>query len=159
MKLILALATLLLAVTTVAEAKKSKKATVEDTPPKSSTASGSPIVFFTIHVRDIKRSQEFYSKMFDWKFEKGPSDTISFINTGSIRGTFVQHKDFTTGLSSEIYVLVKDVNKAYAQALKLGASKVTPTEMAPQAAPNDDGRFAQVNDPDGNRIGLSEAKK
>jgi predicted enzyme related to lactoylglutathione lyase len=104
-----------------------------------------PVVHFEIGCRDKSRTEEFYSKMFDWKLS--PMGPATMIDTGGIGGhiTELGHEPhhYTT-----FYVQVDDVQAALDKAQELGGKTVVP----PVAIPT--GTFAWFADLDGNTVGL-----
>lgn len=104
---------------------------------------------FEIGCRDNVRTNEFYSKLFDWKIEQiGPAGMIETGGTGGIPGHI-------TSLGHEphhhvtIYVQVPDLTAALEKAAVLGGKMLVPTVEIPGR-----GSFAWFADPDGTPIGL-----
>jgi predicted enzyme related to lactoylglutathione lyase len=112
---------------------------------------GRPVVHFEIGCRDLAKTNEFYSKLFDWQIQQyGPA---GFINTGE--GGIPGH---TTSLGHEpynyvtVYVQVDDVKAYLDKAVALGGKMLVPPVEIPT------GKFAWMADPEGNMIGLLQPK-
>ena len=110
------------------------------------------VCFFEVPADNPEALQEFYSKMFNWTFEKIPGDFRYYkINMGqdSPKGGLTARQD--PEHTPVNYVKVESVDSSLAQAEKLGAKLVVPKKPVPGA-----GWFAVVHDPQGNRLGLWE---
>ena len=112
---------------------------------------GRPVVHFEIGCRDQAKTNEFYSKLFDWQIQQlGPA---GFITTGE--GGIPGH---TTSLGHEphnyvtVYVQVDDLKAYLEKAAALGGKMLVPPVEIPT------GRFAWMADPEGNIIGLMQPK-
>ena len=113
---------------------------------------GQPVVHFEIGCRDIPRTQEFYSKLFDWQIPPaGPAATIQTGGAGGIQGhiTALGHEphNYVT-----VYIEVNDIPAYLAKAEALGGKKI----VGPIDIPT--GSFAWMSDPDGSVIGLFKPK-
>ena len=110
-----------------------------------------PICHFEIGCRDRALTSDFFSKLFDWQMqEMGPA---AMIQTGDNVGghiTALGHEPFHYTI---FYVAVDDVRAYLDKANQLGGQTLVP----PVAIPT--GTFAWFSDPDGNTIGLFQAKK
>ncbi len=115
-----------------------------------------PIVHFEIGCKDLKKTSDFYSTLFGWKYESG-MPSMSMI--GNL-GPYAEKK--TDGIGGHItslghpphqfvtiYALVEDIESTLAKAEKLGGKTVIPKQEVPGM-----GWFAWFNDPEGNTIGL-----
>jgi len=112
---------------------------------------GRPVVHFEIGCRDTAKTQEFYSKMFDWKTESmGPAVMIAQ-EAGGIAGhmTALGHEPFHYTI---FYVDVDDVAAYLKKAEALGGKTLVPPINIPT------GTFAWMQDPEGNTVGLWKAK-
>jgi len=112
---------------------------------------GQPVVHFEIGCRDIPKTQEFYSKLFDWSIQQaGPAAMIQTGGMGGIQGhiSSLGHEphNYVT-----VYVQVDDIPAYLAKAESLGGKKI----VGPIKIPT--GTFAWMSDPDGNVIGLFTA--
>jgi len=110
-----------------------------------------PVVHFEIGCKDTKATQEFYSKLFDWKIDvQGPAAMIAAEPggiTGHISSLGHEPHHYTT-----FYVAVDDVQAYLNKAASLGGKTLVPPVEIPT------GTFAWMQDPEGNTIGLWKAK-
>jgi predicted enzyme related to lactoylglutathione lyase len=112
---------------------------------------GRPVVHFEIGCRNISQTQDFYEKMFDWKINAmGPAAMITAEGSG-IAGhiTALGHEPHHYTI---FYVGVDNVAAYLKKAESLGGK----TLVQPMAIPT--GTFAWMQDPDGNTVGLFQAK-
>jgi hypothetical protein len=112
---------------------------------------GRAVVHFEIGCKDSKSTQEFYSKLFDWKIEpQGPAAMIAAA-PGGIGGhiTALGHEPHHYTI---FYVDVDDVQKYLDKAKSLGGKMLVPPIEIPT------GTFAWMQDPEGNTVGLWKAK-
>jgi predicted enzyme related to lactoylglutathione lyase len=109
---------------------------------------GQPVVHFEIGCRDSAKTQEFYSKLFDWQIRQAMIETGG---KGGINGhiTALGHEphNYVT-----VYVQVDDIEAYLAKAQGLGGKKL----VGPVEIPT--GSFAWMADPEGTMIGLFKAK-
>ena len=110
-----------------------------------------PVARFEIGCRDSAKTQEFYSKLFDWQIQSaGPAAMITTGGTG-IDGhiTALGHEphNYVT-----VYVQVDDIPAYLAKAVGLGGKKI----VRPIDIPT--GSFAWMTDPEGAMIGLFKPK-
>jgi uncharacterized protein len=111
-----------------------------------------PVVHFEIGCKDSAKTQEFYSKLFDWKIEAmGPAAMIA-AGTGGIGGHIAAlgHEPHQYTI---FYVDVDDVTAYLEKARALGGKTLVPPVEIPT------GTFAWMQEPEGNTIGLWKAKK
>jgi predicted enzyme related to lactoylglutathione lyase len=112
-----------------------------------------PVVHFEIGCQDTAKTEEFYSKLFDWQITR--SGPASMIDTG-VKGAIDGH---ITSLGHEPYHYVTfyvevDDPKAYLEKVQtLGGKTLVPPIEIPT------GTFAWFADLDGNTIGLWKPKK
>ena len=112
---------------------------------------GHPVVHFEIGCRSTEKTQEFYSKMFDWKMQPmGPAAMIAG-EAGGIAGhiTALGHEPQNYTI---FYVQVDDVTAALKKAESLGGKTLVPAIQIPT------GTFAWMQDPEGNTVGLWKDK-
>lgn len=109
------------------------------------------ICHIEIGVRDSKRAEEFYSKVFDWKME--PKPHVTMIRTGDdVGGHF--DKQGPSPNYTIFYVMVDDVPAALKKAEAAGGK----TLLGPKSEGG--GIYAWFADPEGNTIGVySELQK
>ncbi len=112
---------------------------------------GRAVVHFEIGCRDLKNTEDFYEKMFDWKIqEMGPAAMIA-PETPGIGGhiTALGHEPYHYTI---FYVDVEDVAAALKKAEELGGKTLVPPVNIPT------GTFAWMQDPEGNTVGLWKTK-
>lgn len=107
---------------------------------------GNPVVHFEIGCRDSKKTQEFYSGLFDWKFESmGP---VVMINTGEVVNGHISALGHEPHHYTIFYVRVDNVQAYLDKATALGAKTlVPPVDISYRT-------FAWMQDPEGNTLGL-----
>lgn len=113
---------------------------------------GRPVVHFEIGCRDSQKSQDFYSKLFDWKITAmGPAAAMIAPEAGGVAGhiTALGHEPFHYTI---FYVDVDDVAAYLKKAESLGGKTLVPAIDIPT------GTFAWIQDPEGNTIGLWKTK-
>lgn len=118
---------------------------------------GNPFVHAELMSTDIKKSKDFYGKMFDWKLEDVPMEdmTYTMINVGEGTGGGMLKNPIPGAPSSWMaYVLVNDIKAATAKARTLGANVMKDvTEV------QDMGWLSIITDPTGAMLGLWQPKK
>ena len=104
-----------------------------------------PVVHFEIGCRDISRTRQLYTDLFDWTIDGDSPGAM--IREAGISGhlTALGHEPFHYTI---FYVEVADVAAHIAKAEKLGCKKL----VGPITIPT--GTFAWIADPDGSTIGL-----
>lgn len=109
-----------------------------------------PVVHFDIGCRDRDKTNEFYTNLFGWTTEDyGPLSKS--IKTGSEKGI----QGYLTALGHEphnyvmVYVEVDNIAAHCEKAVELGGKVMVPETDVPEM-----GKFAWLNDIDGNIIGL-----
>lgn len=113
---------------------------------------GQPVVHFEIGCRDVEKTEEFYSKLFDWKMQRaGLAAMIDTGGGGGINGhmTSLGHEPHHYTI---FYVQVDDVKAYLEKAHSLGGKTLVPPVEIPT------GTFAWFADPEGNTIGLWKPK-
>ena len=117
-----------------------------------------PIAVWTeIPVLDLDASISFYEKVFGWemaKDESGPNPMANFsADTTGVSGHLYPGKPAASGAGPTIHLAVPDTLVAASERLKAAGGTVV---MGPISIPV--GSFLYCEDPDGNSIGLFEAK-
>jgi len=115
------------------------------------------ICHLEIPTTDVKKSGEFYRKLFDWKIDYGWGKDYATFDTGEgqLAGGLDRKDKISLGNSNVIiYILVDDINAMLAKAVKLGAKKVKEKTEIPNV-----GWFGLFIDLDGNTIGLFTPKE
>jgi hypothetical protein len=110
---------------------------------------GQPVVHFEIGCKNSAKLQEFYTRLFDWKFT--PYGPAAMINTGQSTGI----QGHLNSLGHEphnyvtVYAQVDDLQAYLDKAAKLGGKTLVPPTEVPGM-----GRFAWLADPEGTIVGL-----
>ena len=110
-----------------------------------------PVVHFQIHAKNRKRQEAFYRELFDWDLTENEAVQITTIGPGKgppeegIGGSIIQSDRATV----TIYIQVADLRAALSRAEELGGKAL----MQPVDIP-DGPTIAQIEDPEGNLIGL-----
>ena len=110
-----------------------------------------PVVHFEIGCRQSQKTQEYYAKLFGWKIQQaGPAAMID--TGGAVTGhiTELGHKPFHYTI---FYVEVDDVQAYLDKATALGGKMLVPPIDIPT------GKFAWMQDPEGNTVGLWKPAK
>jgi len=110
-----------------------------------------PVVHFEIGCRQSQKTQEYYAKLFGWKIQQaGPAAMID--TGGAVTGhiTELGHEPFHYTI---FYVEVDDVQAYLDKAKALGGKMLVPPIDIPT------GKFAWMQDPEGNTVGLWKPAK
>ena len=108
------------------------------------------VCHFEIGCRDYARAKDFYSKVFDWRFEKGGGGhDHEVIRTGADVGGHLHTRDAEPRNYVVFYVMVEDVAAAIAKAKANGGKLL----LGP-VPEGEHGVYAWVADPEGNVIGV-----
>lgn len=105
-----------------------------------------PVIFFEIGCKDTESTSAFYSSLFDWKMDLGPSGALIDAGAGipgQINSLGHEPHQYTI-----FYVQVDDVQASVDKAVELGGALI----VGPIPIPI--GTFAWISDPGGNTIGL-----
>jgi predicted enzyme related to lactoylglutathione lyase len=115
---------------------------------------GAPVTHWEINARDAKRLQEFYTALFNWKFDPSLPNYL-MANTGSkigIQGGIQQAEPGEFKSSVTFYAEVEDPQATLDKAVSLGGRIVKPvTEIEGIVT------FAQFEDPEGNLVGVAKS--
>ena len=113
------------------------------------------ICHLEIPTTNLKRSGEFYKKLFGWKIDYGWGPDYAIFNTGKgvLTGGGLDRKDKITPGNIIIYVEVEDIDSMLTKAMELGGKKVKEKTEIPNV-----GWFGLFADLDGNQIGLFTQK-
>lgn len=107
-----------------------------------------PVVHFEIVGKDGKQLQEYYANLFGWKINADNPMAYGLVEAGQGGiGGGISSTDGPSGVC--IYVAVPDLQAALDKAVALGGRVVHPIEHVPGMV-----TFAQIEDPQGNVIGL-----
>jgi uncharacterized protein len=110
-----------------------------------------PVVHFEIGCKESKKTQDFYASLFGWKIQQaGPAAMID--TGGAVTGhiTELGHEPFHYTI---FYVEVDDVQACLDKATALGGKMLVPPIDIPT------GKFAWMQDPEGNTVGLWKPAK
>jgi hypothetical protein len=111
-----------------------------------------PVVHFQIHAKDQAKQEAFYREMFDWDITQNEGSPIATISPGKgppaegIGGSLMQTERAPT---VAIYIQVASLRESLERAEALGGKAI----MQPIDVPNGP-TIAQIEDPEGNLIGL-----
>ena len=114
------------------------------------------ICHLEIPTTDVKKSGEFYNKIFGWKIDYSWGKDYAIFSTGEgqLSGGGLDRNDKITPGNIIIYIQVDDINAMLAKAEKLGAKKVAEKTEIPNV-----GWFGLFTDLDSNTIGLFTPKE
>jgi len=110
-----------------------------------------PVVHFEIGCKESQKTQNFYANLFEWKIQQaGPAAMID--TGGAVTGhiTELGHEPFHYTI---FYVEVDDVQAYLDKAKTLGGKMLVPPIDIPT------GKFAWMQDPEGNTVGLWKPAK
>lgn len=119
-------------------------------------------IWFELPVRDMSKAMAFYGTVFDFELEldtSGPNPMANILTRGGMAGPGVSGHLYPStpaqdGRGPTVHLAVPDrLEDAMARCAAAGGEVLGPViEITP-------GRFAYATDPDGNSIGLFEAKR
>jgi predicted enzyme related to lactoylglutathione lyase len=103
-------------------------------------------------VNDVDKAMDFYSKVFDWEFDRGPVPHYPLIKTGDTPGGGILQKPKGVALCSlNTYFHTENIEATLSRATALGG-----TVLAPKMAIPGMGFWALFADPDGIPIGVMQ---
>lgn len=114
---------------------------------------GAAVTHFEINAKDVKRAQDFYSSLFDWKIQLDQTNNYGVVDTGlkmGIGGGIGQAREGSNAAVT-FYVQVENVQAYLDKAVALGGKVVMPVTVIPNMV-----TYAQFADPEGNIIGLAQ---
>ncbi len=118
-----------------------------------------PAIYFEIPVTDMPRAKAFYEAVFGYDFvsENIHKNEMAFLpfneDAKGITGALAKGDTYKPSKNgSLIYLSVDDIDKIIALAMKHGGK-----ELFPRTQANEYGFVAEIEDSEGNRIGLSES--
>ena len=113
-----------------------------------------PFCHIEICTTDLKKAEEFYSKLFGWQIKSGELPDYAGIDTGKEPGGGLMKVDqVKPGEGVMVYVCVEDVEKTLSAAKELGGEIVKEKTEIPNI-----GWFGLFSDLDGNTIGVFKGK-
>lgn len=119
------------------------------------------VVHFEVPYDDKDRVQEFYSNVFGWKMQDMPEmnylithtvdvdDEMMPVEKGAINGGFYQRDDGNAAKSPVLVIDVENIEDHLKKIEEAGGSVVVPMVQVGEM-----GLYAQVNDTEGNIIGI-----
>jgi predicted enzyme related to lactoylglutathione lyase len=129
--------------------------TVRAEPPKSQPADVGPgrIAWFDITTSRLPQSQEFYGRLFGWKFRavKGTDLAVEVVAGGTAIGTLRVAEGEISVFNGLVYVQVTDMQGSCAKAKELGG---TVAPGFPFNLPDGGGAVGLVIDPAGHPVGM-----
>ncbi len=103
--------------------------------------------------RDLQRATGFYEALFGWRFQRFSNHyALHTPPSGGTRVGLMERQEVLPSGGLALFVTVNGLDEALSRAKALGGA----VAEAPRDIPGY-GRWAQLLDPDGNRIGLFEA--
>jgi len=127
----------------------------QSAPPKSMPADVGPgrVAWFDITTTDLGKSKEFYSKLFDWKFNpvQGTDLAVEIVAGGMAIGTIRVAEGQISSFNGVVYVQVSGIEESCKKAKELGGTVVP---GFPFNLSNGTGAIGLVSDPAGHPIGM-----
>jgi len=124
-------------------------------PPKSPPPDVGPgrIAWFDITTSNLPQSKEFYSKLFDWKYNplQGTDQAVEIVAHGAAIGTLRGAEGKISAFNGVVYVQVTDITGSCKKAKELGATVV---EGFPFNLSDGTGAIALILDPAGHPMGM-----
>ena len=111
------------------------------------------VAWFDITTSDLKKSKEFYGKLFDWEFTpvQGTDQAVEIVARDASVGTIRVAEGQISAFNGVVYVQVDDIQASCKKANELGG-KVAPG--FPFDLPNGTGAIGLVLDPAGHPVGM-----
>jgi uncharacterized protein len=113
------------------------------------TSAHGKICYIELPAVDVKRSSDFYAKVFGWKIRKRGDGQLAFDDAiGEVSGTWVLGRPASSKPGMLVYIMVDSVAKTIDAVVASGGELVQPIGAdAPEIT-------ARFRDPGGNVIGL-----
>ncbi len=111
-----------------------------------------PVSHVEWRVSDLVRAQALFEGLFGWRFERFSDHYALYTPQAGVCVGLFETAERSSGDSPMIHVAVTGLHQAVDKALALGARLDVPVRTI-----DGYGRYAQVLDADGNRVGLFEA--
>ena len=113
---------------------------------------GNPLFHWELMVKDVDQAIDFYSKVFDWEFDKKNFPDYPLIKTGGNPGGGLLRKPEQVPVSSlNSYFHVEDIDATLARAIALGGRVLAPKMAIPGI-----GFWALFADPDDIPVGIMQ---
>ena len=109
---------------------------------------------FEFMANDVSRTQNFYSKVFDWKFEGGEGDYVMIRTGKDPDGGLMKKPAEAPAPSLQVYFRVDKIEDTLEKARGAGGSI-----LVPKTPVSDMGWFAIFADPDGIAVGIWQSAK
>jgi predicted enzyme related to lactoylglutathione lyase len=111
------------------------------------------VAWFDITTSNLAQSKEFYSKLFDWKFNplQGTNQAVEIATNGAGIGTLRVAEGKISGFNGVVYVQVNDLLASCNKARELGGTLVP---GFPFNLTDGTGAIGLVIDPSGHPIGM-----
>lgn len=103
---------------------------------------------------DLKKSQEFYSKLLGWKFEDVGDPNYVMFSTPEGPGGGIEKADVASGSNIKIYIEVEDIPGTLAKAQELGGKMIKEKTLISE----EHGYWGMLSDPWGVQIGIWSRK-
>jgi uncharacterized protein len=120
----------------------------------------SNIVFFSVHADDLPRAQQFYGKVFGWRFEAWGPPGFFLVTTGTqddpgVEGSLQKRHEVVPGkrlFGFECTIGVDDIDAAAAAVVANGGTIIFPKFEIPTV-----GWIVKIQDPEGNIMCMKQA--
>jgi uncharacterized protein len=113
---------------------------------------GNPVFHWELMVTDVDRTIDFYSKVFDWEFDREHFPDYPLIKTGSSPGGAIMKKpERVPSAALTTYFHVEDMESTLTRVTVAGGNVA-----APKTPITGMGYWAMFTDPDGIRIGIMQ---
>jgi len=103
---------------------------------------------------NLEKTKEFLMGLFGWKFEPWGEDYLVFTPPEGTAGGIMKAKEVKPGASPVVYVEVDEIEPYLSKSKALDGGATVPKTEIPTL-----GWFAHLTDPDGNIVGLFQAKE
>ena len=114
-----------------------------------------PFCHIELNTTDVKKANDFYGKLFNWKLEDMPGGEYTMIGVGEGTGGGMMKNPVPGAPSFWLsYILVDDVDAATKKAKSLGGSVMKDVSEVPNY-----GRFRVIADPTGAHFALWQPNK
>lgn len=109
-----------------------------------------PIIHIELSSKDLGQSEDFYSKVFDWKIQQFPAQNYATFRTGSGQdGGFNPVTDTNPAGTVLVYIGTDNIDDTIEQIKKHGGKIELEKTLIPTV-----GWYAVFTDPSGNRMGV-----
>ncbi len=110
-----------------------------------------PVVHFELNVKNPKKIQQFYKKLFSWSINANNPMNYGLIKKGGNRGIGGGIGKLQSGSKSFVtfYAQVKDLKATLRKVVRLGGKTILPPTHIPNMV-----TYALFKDPEGNVVGI-----